>query len=259
MDDELNEEEKEEIEKYAAAHPHVQQELNFFLQTKLQPEEIVFRNKEVLYKKERVSVISMLWWRVAVAAVLVIAAGITLYPVFNKNNSNKTQPRMVRTKAPVDPIAKPPLVIKNGQSIEKENEQVIAAIPEQKKHKKENIRGTQTKRISEKQEHNPGLANNSPGPRKKAQVIGPDVAEKTTKTNRNIHVGDKMHKENFNGNTVTNQSAETPQPVYVNNTESKKFRGFFRKATRLIERATNINPANDDNKVLIGGMAFNLK
>ena len=47
--------------------------------------------------------------------------------------------------------------------------------------------------------------------------------------------------------------------MYASNTENKKLRGFFRKATRLIEHATNINPADDDNRVLIGGMAINLK
>src|SRR5262245_23009154 len=41
VDDELNAEEKAAVEKFASTHQHVQQELELFQQTKLQPEEIV--------------------------------------------------------------------------------------------------------------------------------------------------------------------------------------------------------------------------
>ena len=77
---------------------------------------------------------------------------------------------------------------------------------------------------------------------------------------------DETHKGNINTGPVTKPVVETPDKSstsddavqYASNTENKKFRGFFRKATRLIERTTNINAAEDD-KVLIGGMAINLK
>src|SRR5678815_4620676 len=46
VDDELNAEERAAVERFASAHPHVQQELELFQQTKLQPEEIVFPNTE---------------------------------------------------------------------------------------------------------------------------------------------------------------------------------------------------------------------
>ena len=81
---------------------------------------------------------------------------------------------------------------------------------------------------------------------------------------------DKLQKDLFNTASVTNSSNQTldnsktsgNDVMYASNTdnnENKRLRGFFRKATRFIERTTNINPANDDNKVLIGGMAINLK
>ena len=81
-----------------------------------------------------------------------------------------------------------------------------------------------------------------------------------------VALDDKMHKENINTDPVTKAVVETPDKSstsndavqYASNAENKKFRGFFRKATRLIERTTNINAADDD-KVLIGGMAINLK
>jgi hypothetical protein len=62
--------------------------------------------------------------------------------------------------------------------------------------------------------------------------------------------------------SVTNKPRQTPQPMYASNTdndENKRFRGFFRKASRIIERNTNVNPTENDERVLIGGMAINLK
>ena len=81
-----------------------------------------------------------------------------------------------------------------------------------------------------------------------------------------VAIDEKMHKENINTDPVTKAVVETPDKSstsddavqYASNAENKKFRGFFRKATRLIERTTSINAADDD-KVLIGGMAINLK
>src|SRR5262245_6865712 len=85
VDDELNAEERTAVEKFASTHQHVQQELELFQRTKLQPEEIIVPNKEILYRREKtVRVISIQWLRVAVAAVLIISAGLALYSIFNK-------------------------------------------------------------------------------------------------------------------------------------------------------------------------------
>src|SRR5690349_7860714 len=92
VDDELNTEERMAVEKFAAIHSHVREELAIFLQTKLQAEEIAFPNKEILYKREKsVRVISMQWWKVAVAAILIISAGVGIYSVLiNKNDNTRT-------------------------------------------------------------------------------------------------------------------------------------------------------------------------
>jgi hypothetical protein len=96
-----------------------------------------------------------------------------------------------------------------------------------------------------------------------------EINERTTeqpKMTDAVAIDEKMHKENINADPVTKAGVKTPDKSntsddavqYASNAENKKFRGFFRKATRLIERTTNINAADDD-KVLIGGMAINLK
>ena len=93
VDDELNEEDKIAVEKFAAAHNPVQQELALFQQTKLQPEKIIFSDKKVLHKKERATIIGMQWWKMAVAAILIIAAGITLYSILHKTDSGNISNR----------------------------------------------------------------------------------------------------------------------------------------------------------------------
>lgn len=123
------------------------------------------------------------------------------------------------------------------------------------------------------QQKNPQLAINNNGVNNETQTGQLATNEINNKKieqaqiNNDIVNGNKTHKEIFENTTVTNPVVQTPDNSnasgngveYASNTENKRFRGFFRKAARIIERTTNINPANDDNKVLIGGVAINLK
>src|SRR5947207_365732 len=85
VDKELREEDKARVEKFAAEHPHVQQQLSLFQQTQLPQEKIVFTNKKVLYRTQKPRVISM-WWKIAAAAMLIVAAGMTTYSVLHTCN-----------------------------------------------------------------------------------------------------------------------------------------------------------------------------
>ncbi|MFI5187626.1 MAG: hypothetical protein ACHQF0_12925 [Chitinophagales bacterium] len=274
VDDELTEEEKGAVEKFAAAHPQVHQEFEIFQQTRLQPVKIVFANKEVLYRKERVGVISMQWWRVAVAAILIIAAGITLFSVLRKENIKRTPGEIAGNKGRQSPDSVKSVTMNKQEqntAVVTNEQQLPVTTPIHKKANKENKETKQRKNVQETQENIQQLANNLPvnNETEKVQTIASEVTEKTSHSQMSdaVAVSDKMHKENFNTPAVTNSSLQTPDNSntsdngvqYASNTENKKFRGFFRKATRFIERTTNINPANDDNKVLIGGMAINLK
>lgn len=91
IDNELSPAEKISVEQFAAANPAVQKELNLLQQVKLQPETIVFTNKESLYRREEKvrPVIYFRWWRVA-AAILIIAAGLTTYLLLNKRTENSS-------------------------------------------------------------------------------------------------------------------------------------------------------------------------
>lgn len=279
VDNELSQEERSVIEKFASAHPRVQQELALFKATRLEPEEIVFANKENLYKKERVAVITMQWWKIAVAAILIVAGSITLYSVFNarvgkgnnalssatssKTNDKTSSEQPVSTTAKVTPIVKDEQALK----VKKQDQQLAITIPARKIEVKKSTPQGKKDEQKEVQENSGQLASNNlptdTSQRRQyamTESIAPNVAE--TQVRDAVVKSDRSHEKIFNTNIVTNPNLDSPHPIYASNDdrgENKKLRGFFRKATRLIERTTNINPANDDNKVLIGGMAINLK
>ena len=272
VDDELNAQERLAVEKFARAHPHVQEEVTIFLQTKLQPEEIAFPNKEILYKRETtVRVISMQWWKVAVAAVLFISTGITLYSIFNKSTNKGVIPDNVARKEQPVPSISTPSQNKDDQAafvLNEEREQKTAtnAVDKEKKQHEQPEEKNKQQLASNTTEHSIEHIDEP----KRLQPTTVEISQSTTidqpKMADAVAIDDKMHKENINTVAVTNPGFETPDKSstsddavqYASNTENKKFRGFFRKATRILERTTSINAADDD-KVLIGGMAINLK
>jgi anti-sigma factor RsiW len=73
IDDEITPDQRKEVERFAGQYSAVKQELALLQKTKLQPEaEVIFPDKSILYRREeKVRVISMTWFRVAVAAAVI--------------------------------------------------------------------------------------------------------------------------------------------------------------------------------------------
>jgi hypothetical protein len=261
VDDELNAEEKTAVEKFAALHPHVQVELGLFQQTKLQPEEFKFPDKESLYRGAgKVRIISMTWWRAA-AAILIIAAGVTTYSVWNtnKNGSESGGVTAVKNEQPVKRDALNPLSQQNNSATNADNKNEVAAQNLIKKvPSKEKV--TKKETIKRQPAGNLTIKNSmaiSESPKMKVEIISDLNAPKSKGSQANIVAGPK-HKHIINDTTVTKQLPQTPDD-YASSTENKRLRGFFRKATRFIERTSGINPVNDDDRLLISAMAVNLK
>lgn len=145
-DQELSASEKAAVEAYAAANPAVQQELNLFMQTRLQPELVEFPDKASLYRKEeKVRPLLPRWWRAA-AAILLLIGGVTIAIIssdrksagINKETASGGPSKEKNTVLPAsgdqsprqDPVAgiqnaeapapatdnnREPLLVKNGQ------------------------------------------------------------------------------------------------------------------------------------------------
>ena len=294
MDNELTGEQKKKVDQFIIANPSAQKEADIMLQTKLQPETIIFSNKEVLYRKEEKDK-PVIWWRVA-AAVLILLIGATTFILVNK-----------KTIATKEDIAKVPAA---GQKLNEENpvivttdkkntpqvrEEEVKQIPSSVMDntvKKEIAFTPKTNTTISKKENNRQL-------KLDAKMLVPvqqkeDVLATTNKSSNNLPqpsiknstaidinstnavAKNDMFKENKNDNiSSTNQKVTKLTPAasdytYASNDNTSdatleqpgkkgKLRGFFRKVTRTFEKRTNINPTNDDEKLLLGGLAIRLK
>jgi hypothetical protein len=65
-------------------------------------------------------------------------------------------------------------------------------------------------------------------------------------------------KQDASVNTKTENNTDA---IYASESDGKKnnLRSFFRKVTRNIEKRTGIDPADEDGKVMIAGLAVKLK
>ena len=91
VDEELNHADKKTIEAILATDIAAQKEWTVLQQTKLQPDmEVVFADKQSLYRKEPGRVVAFKWWRVAAAAVLLGFGIWTGVSVYKNSNTSKT-------------------------------------------------------------------------------------------------------------------------------------------------------------------------
>ena len=105
IDNELSLADRQKVELFVLQHPNLQAAFQLLLQTKLAPEEWVFNNKELLYRKEdqKRPVLYMRWMRYAsAAAVIGLIATIWMIAPTNQLKTaieiNGTQPEMVGTE-----------------------------------------------------------------------------------------------------------------------------------------------------------------
>ncbi len=293
IDDELPADEKEKLEELIGGSPRLQQELNFYLKTKLQTDtEIVFENKSILYRsteKRRVAPMQMIRW--AAAAAILIAVSITAINYFNKQTGAtdiaKTNPpekkdpvpdntienvavakdeKKVETPIAPDKNIAQPAIAKSVKPDElalttdkqkkispKEIKQKTVIVPNEKKKGDIAINAKPSSNNLPSPQLNPLFNGNNP---KNSDVIA-DIDH--SKNEKNVNA-DKIEKSG-----VTNY---TTPPLYISSTtidtelntdeenKNKKSRGLLRKITRLFEKNTGIK-ATDDDKLRIA--AFTVK
>ncbi len=122
IDNELSADQKNLVEQFIAKNSAAKKEFELLQQSKLQPETIVFSNKESLYRKEeKVRYMSVRWQRVA--AILILALGLTTFLVLNNKKSDNVGPLVT---VPVKEKTNPAIVT-NEQS-PKEN--IVAEVKE---------------------------------------------------------------------------------------------------------------------------------
>lgn len=280
LDNELNDEQKAAVEIYANNNPAVKSELDLLLKTKLQPEaSITFINKESLYRREEAPVrriIPVTWWRVAVAVLVLIAltiGGFTFFKnnktsdnglVIAKNSSKGAVP--VITKEKKEPVEERSSIaaINTDQAIDKQtikrkdNELAVARKSDNKlttiKKSVEDVPVIAAVDI-ENPNNLPIRNRNMPGSLKDDVVIAAVDNNALTKL-----------KDNNSHPLVTSvtpqsfiQAKNTENPEDGGEPENKtKFRGLLRKITRTFEKTTNIKATDEDDRLLVAGLAIRL-
>ena len=289
IDDELSSEERKEVERSAAKYPTIQKELALLQKTKLQPEaEVIFPDKSTLYRREeKVRVISMTWFRVAVAAAIILIAGFVTLRLVNTNEKGDSptvasvgesndQPPNNKTAEPVtQPKVQP----------EKDKEQALAATddkstPEQKAKNtdiknlvKENKSShpliaskRENKNNLSKEGKRPDQTSNEQGNNKDAIIASVDVPN-----NEAVKSESKKPNKLLDNSSVTNKASFTSDIVIVGPTRNEKdefkdkekdgggLKELLRKTARVFERRTKIQTTTEDNKLLVGAFAVSLK
>jgi anti-sigma factor RsiW len=284
-DNELTGEQKELVEKFISDHPAVQKELELLQKTKLQPEEIIFSNKESLYRRaEKVRVISIRWQRIAAAAVLFFAVSITAFIIFNNNRSagsggplaGMTNSGAQSEKAPTQTVRK------NSDAQEQNNQHRNISRPgNEGTGKGDRVIAMQTSRKTEVRETEGKNSDVTDNAEKTDNVPLPDnfVPKMIGKPDEKSYTG-LADAEIPTKNELTNFT-EKKQPLVTSHTDpSLQFakmtaktdnkvdadqsdktgsvRGFLRRITRTFEKTTNIKATDEDDRLLVGGLAIKL-
>ena len=291
-DNELSAEQKIAVEQFVAAHPAIKAELEFLQKTILHPdEEIVFSNKEILYRKEeKVRVVVIRWWRIAAAAALLLAVSTTALILFNKDNqagiaSDKVVEKKHIQDSPAikqsgtETLTDPQVGDNQDKKIEKETIEVsnpVAKKEERTEYKEKNNRSLPIQVIhdetviaanKEKKKtnalprpiYNPN-ANGVVEQKNPITTIDPPVKGSLTIPNETNSISpvtpdSSQPLDNVIAATsnISVDLIDDEQPGRKN-----KLRGFFRKITRTFEKTTNIKATDDEDRLLLGGLAIKL-
>lgn len=273
LDDELNANEARVVKKKLAVSSDLQMQFGLLQRAKLSPDDtIVFANKEILYRNEETRRIGFPWMRIA-AAVLILAAIATAYLTTKHSESAALpQPGMAVQLPPVkaDPApdthevsgtpaheisearqrnaaamnTKPKTVVDADPSMPPVPDDIRKHITEDRMAVNDILSSADDRRLIkttliEAQQFN--LRDDDRAGQTASQIVNIKpvtsfVAARTT--------------------TVTAPEINHDEHATASNKGSVK--GFLRKATKLIEKRTGIDPTNDG-ELLIAAVAINLK
>lgn len=291
VDDEMDLTQKKSFEEWVAQHPDAKKELSLFQQTRLQPEHIIFPDKQSLYRKEEHRVVAIRWWRMAAAAVLLLGVSTTAY-MFNQKRAENQLANNVEPK-------KESVLAQNSKGIQTNNTssttaQLDAIGQPADRTDSGNIKevnGTEAGDATKNNASSTLFQNGSAQPEKQlsassgatTQTTGGAVetnipASDQESTQVVITKRDDLSKSLESSLAINNDklgadpsltinkqinplpavTQEEDQPLDIMNEPGKKnrLRGFFRKITRTFEKTTNIKATDGEDRLLVGGLAI---
>ena len=251
--------------------------------TKLQPEaEITFPDKSILYRREenadsyRHRVISITWFRVAVAAAIILIAGFATFKLINDNNGID-KPDIVKSEPQKQPANdNPDQSISNPDSQPPKDSNDSFVKDDEKSTKEQPIDKNRNKIPIDKNDGPKPLiaqrdnTNNLPEERKITdQQSDPDkINDAMVEADLPTLIKDTRSAQTNQSDVINTDFAnqdvtlKANPTLYIRGPEEKEGGGikeFLRKTTRVFERRTRIQTTTDDNKLLVGAFAVSLK
>lgn len=286
VDDELSPAERNAVDQFVLLHPNIRNELKLFHKTKIAPEQIVFPHKQDLYRKEVAGskpTRRIVYWRWTAAAVLILLAGISGLVLIN-NNTDTGGPLAVKSEPPI--IQSKTKKQKNNISESTATTEVVAtqdAIkndpPQVKEFPGKNGNGEPGSGKVGQSPQKATMASNKNREQPSNNLAKPDENPYVNPDfkNKNVIASiDLPSKTELTGSPETNtmlpvtkdplEPSFVSRPIATNNemdeegpgTKKTRFRGLLRKVTRNLEKRANIDATDDDDRLLVGGLAFRL-
>jgi hypothetical protein len=252
-DDELNNEEKDLVEQFVYKYPQYQAEFELIQQARLVPESISFPDKTYLYRTEEDDnkVVPFGWWRMIAAAVVLLAVGSLGW--FMSDNDENGANRMA--------------TVKDTQRIEEKKTPVVVPVKEA-----EPSTTTIAKTAPEKTSKKIPVTSNKPVAEYVQYKTEPMTPVQTPAINdaqlavKPVDVAVPSYTKAPVVNTIVDKQTVVSQPVaataiaattademhdsktYVLNTSVNKtpLRGFFRKVSRVVNKATSFEVSGDE-------------
>ena len=273
MDNELDPSQRMMVEQMAATSPEAKLVMDQMLRTRLQPENILFPGKASLYRKEE-KVRFGGWQRMSAAAILLLIAGASAFYLLNSSSGNMTgvvaeTTGKPETRIPQQTQVDEPAVLNDNSDDNLSNLKAdeMAQEPVNKTVVVSNIEAQPKSEPSDFQElvSIENLSGVTPTDR-----IG---TEKISTTNGNIAniVSEDVRSHSLQMEPVKTDLTNSPdnplaedvtndivQASFQSDGKKNKLRGFFRKVTRTFEKRTNIDATDDEDRLLVGGLAIRL-
>lgn len=263
IDNELPADKKKTVELEIASNKDYKLQHQVLLQTKLDAsEKIEYPNKKELYRRTERVIAMKFWMRVAAAVVVIAIGGIVVF---------KKPPSITTTGG--DQVTAGTNTTKQQKNAEKKDTAVIT----QPSFDQNNLASNEsleketkaTKNIERKEEKDNAPVQQNLIAYNNDQATN-ETLDRTVKTNvqfnENNNVPPVEHKVSVNNPDVTSSllarnTIETPVETKESTDNDRKgsIKGFLRKATRMIEKRTGIDPTNENGELLIGAVAINLK
>lgn len=272
LDDELPQKDQEALKDTLRHNKEYQQHFELLQKTKLDKNEaVIFPYKQDLYRRSTPVRFINSWLRVAVIVAILLSAALVVWLAPSKNVVNPS-------------IAHHSIAPLKDTPVKKDDDPKNLLLPPEpapeialQKHPGESKKTSNLIAKTKASKRQPPLKEILQHASVQEEVA--TMVHKNKNEDKNI-ITDKITtatpaKQSINKLPVTSAvpapytNTEAPAITMVsstvastdddNTTHKTPLKGFLRKATRFIERRTNINPTNEDDELLIGAVSFKLK